>query len=183
VLNGLPGPDPLRGGRAVLDEFRGMVQIIQANPLDPDDPLGPDRPVRIDSVMTSDDPDPTLYGTGGRNRLTGTGDADVIAALGGRDRLSGAGGRDTLLCGADRFMFRTGHGADRITDFGRGDRIHYVLDGLEDVNPVAAVLSRARVTDAGVLFDFGGGDSLLLEGRGSLQGLDRMIVAAWEFGG
>lgn len=83
----------------------------------------------------------------------------------GRDRLTGGRGPDTLVGGADAdvmtggpgadtFVLHPGAGADRITDFGPGDRL--VLSGI--AGPV-----RQRATAGGTLLE-AGDVSVLLEG-------------------
>ena len=76
--------------------------------------------------------------------------------------------------GADVFLFVNGSGADVVTDFsmGQGDRLALAEalweGGLTDRQVIARY---AEVTANGVLFDFGDGDTLLLQGVGSLNGL------------
>ncbi len=69
----------------------------------------------------------TLFGGGGDDTLFGGAGDDALFGDLGNDRLAGDLGNDTLTggAGADVFVFSTGDGADRITDFtaADGDRI------------------------------------------------------------
>ena len=71
----------------------------------------------------------------------------------GRDIVAGGGGNDVLFGGrgGDTFVFAAGFGADRIGDFGRGDRLdfrgHDGVDRLRDLG-VRQVGDDVRVTDA-----------------------------------
>jgi Ca2+-binding RTX toxin-like protein len=94
----------------------------------------------------------------------------------GNDTLEGGPGADTLTGGrhADVFIFARKAGADRITDFSgaEGDRLHLRADLFGTQPSGATVVSRhASVTSQGVLLDFGGGDSILLQGLRSTTGL------------
>jgi Tol biopolymer transport system component len=75
-----------------------------------------------------------LVGNGGRNRLVGGKENDVLSGLGGNDRLIGGAGNDQLLGGAGRDQFiyqRLSDRQDQILDFTpRQDKI--VLRGLLD---------------------------------------------------
>lgn len=72
----------------------------------------------------------------------------------GRDLLSGGSGEDV-------FVFGTGYGTDRVTDFGDGDRLD--LRGLEVAADFDDVMEMAREGPAGLILDFGT-DRLVLEG-------------------
>lgn len=95
VINGLDGSDRLNGGK-------GDDRLFGSN--------GKDR----------------LFGEADNDRLYGGGGKDKLAGGSGNDRLEGEAGNDILTGGGgeDVFVFRTGAGADRITDFQDGaDRI------------------------------------------------------------
>ncbi len=115
-------------------------------------------------------------GTAAGNALTGNRGGNVLTGFGGNDTLDGGGGADLLLggAGADRFVFANGGGADVFGDVavGDGDRL-YLNDDLW-----AGSLTRAQVVDtfaavtvAGVVFDFGDGDRVTLQGLTSTAGL------------
>ncbi|WP_151717534.1 CAP domain-containing protein [Gemmobacter serpentinus] len=131
-----------------------------------------------------------LTGSAGKNGLTGNRGNNKLMGLAGDDTLRGGAGNDTLDggkgadrltgdSGADRFVFSKGYGKDTITDFGTGaDRL--VLDdalwsGSRKMTDAQIISKFADVTKAGVLFDFGGGDTLLLSGVKTTRGLADFI--------
>lgn len=144
--------------------------------------------------LTGNDLGNRLTGSAGRNDLSGGGGSDVLAGAGGNDTLRGGDGADVLRGsdgndrlngnagadqlsggkGADVFLFVNGSGADIVTDFsmGQGDRLALAEalweGGLTDRQVIARY---AEVTAGGVLFDFGDGDTLRLQGVGSINGL------------
>lgn len=114
-----------------------------------------------------------LVGLLGRNTLDGNeGDDRIIGGL-GADTISGGTGNDLLTggLGRDTFIFRTGDGSDTITDFSNGfrlfgrtfnnDTISIDVDG---VGSFADLMGLASQENGGVLFAFGNGDQLFLEG-------------------
>jgi Ca2+-binding RTX toxin-like protein len=121
-----------------------------------------------------------LVGGTGNDRLLGEGGRDVLIGGAGRDRLNGGTGNDQLTggLGADDFIF--GAGADRITDFraAQGDEILLNRAALGLGNRSAAQVVRDFAEDVGsaVLFDFGDGHTLRLNGVASLSGLAGDIV-------
>ena len=144
--------------------------------------------------LTGNDLGNRLTGSAGRNDLSGGGGSDVLAGAGGNDTLRGGDGADVLRGsdgndrlngnagadqlsggkGADVFLFVNGSGADVVTDFsmGQGDRLALAEALWEGELTDRQVIARyAEVTANGVLFDFGDGDTLLLQGVGSLNGL------------
>jgi hypothetical protein len=152
--------------------------------------IGPDRLVggaRAD----------VLVGFTGADRLSGGGGADTLMCGLGDDRASGGRGADVLSgfagddvltggAGADIFVFSTigpaglTIGDDRITDLDRGDQIllaNSLWSGFLTDDQV--VDQFARLTDAGVLFDFGGAGTVLLAGLRRLTGLEDRITQGW----
>ena len=126
--------------------------------------------------------DDRLYGGSGADRLFGNRDddrlyggdgKDLLNGGSGSDRLDGGTGDDTLKggSGADSFVFSDGMDRDRIVDFAGNDTLVFDLDLVGDLDGAQIVDRFADVTDDGVLFDFGGGDTLLLAGVGSTDGL------------
>lgn len=110
-----------------------------------------------------------LDGGTGRDYIHGRGGSDRMLGGTGRDVLAGGRGNDTMTGNADKdaFVFNSGDGRDRITDF-QDD-----LDTLElslallgsGPKTVAALLNTyASNTAEGVLFDFGAKGTLLLAG-------------------
>ncbi len=110
--------------------------------------------------------------------LGGHGD-DYLNAGGDDDRLDGGPGDDWMRGGpgADVFVFADGHGRDTIDDFNRRHDTFEIDASLAgDLSP-AQIIKGARVTADGVLIDFGGGDTILLDGLGSTHGLiDDIII-------
>ncbi len=119
-----------------------------------------------------------LFGRDGADGLDGRNGADYLNGGAGRDTLDGGGGNDTLRGGTqgDTFVF-TG-GADVVEDFRRadGDRLH--LDdavfgpGWEVADLVSAF---ADVQGGRVVFDFGFGTSVTLQGVASLAQIDGLV--------
>lgn len=139
-----------------------------------------------------------LYGMAGDDRLVGgqnddhllggDGNDQILGGLGidrlygelGNDTLQGEGGNDILTgaSGADQFVFQKGGGADQITDFSISGGDHLALNHVlwsGALSAASVVRSFATVQSAGVLFNFGNGDTLLLSGLKSLTGLDTHI--------
>ncbi|WP_417676620.1 calcium-binding protein [Pseudodonghicola sp.] len=124
-----------------------------------------------------------LLGGDGRDRLEGGGGHDRLNGGEGNDRLFGGRGDDILLggrgndqlrgdAGDDHFLFHVGDGADKILDFASGDVLELdraLWDG--ELTRKMVIAEFASVTKAGVLFDFGDGDSVLLKGVTDLHGL------------
>lgn len=109
-----------------------------------------------------------LLGEDGTDTLIGGAGADTLDGGTGNDRLEGGEGDDWLAgrAGADTFVFSLG--ADVVADF-RDMEDKIVLDralwaGSGGVPSVASILSGARVTDAGLHFDFGNGNTLDIHG-------------------
>lgn len=102
----------------------------------------------------------SLTGTSGANRLYGRAGADILDGGGGNDSLSG--GTDS-----DRFVFATGYGKDRITDFSTVDSEVLVLKlgtAFDTFEEVMAVASTAGPTLSDLIFRFSATDTLILTG-------------------
>lgn len=177
VLNGLGGNDRLIGG-AGNDQLRGGNgnDRLQGD-AGSDRLLGEAGNDRLEGGSEND----TLEGGAGNDTLDGGAGADVLRGGPGKDSLAGAAGADRLNGGegTDTFVFGRKYGFDRIQDFNLREDDRLALDRglLEGVKLSATgltnkVLSQVvKVTDEGVLFDFGGGDKLLLEGLTTTKGL------------
>jgi hypothetical protein len=63
---------------------------------------------------------PTIAGTPGPDRLTGTGHRDIIAGFGGDDLIKGRGGNDLICAGPGADVVKGGRGDDKLA--GRGGR-------------------------------------------------------------
>lgn len=165
LLFGGFGDDTLSGAQG-RDKLRGHDGD--------DDLLGGNK---IDTLIGGDGEDYLSGGTG-NDRLNGGGDNDTLVGGDGDDRLLGHAGDDLLTggLGADRFRFliKDGEiGDDTITDFELGiDNLRLDEDlwggGLTRSDVVTQF---ASVIDGDVVFDFGDGDRITLEGLTSTAGL------------
>ena len=114
-----------------------------------------------------------LWGGSQSDRLWGNSGNDRLYGGGGRDRLEGGIGNDTLIGGgrADNFVFRTGNiGADTITDFTNNVdtlRLDNALWGNAPLTIATVMSTYASVSGADVVFDFGGGNTVTLQGFGA----------------
>ena len=130
----------------------------------------------------------TLNGGEGDDTLEGGNQVDILNGDGGNDRLDGGSGNDTLNGGTgndrmtggasnDLFIFETGGGTDRITDFNEsnGDRIDISDFMLADYAAVEALMSQSG-TD--VRINFATGETLILLDTtlGSLGSSDFIMV-------
>lgn len=112
--------------------------------------------------------DDVLKGDSGNDMLNGGAGNDVLDGGSGRDVLKGGGGNDRLTGGAqaDRFVFTKGMGQDIITDF--QDNVDtLVLDNAiwQGTANKSQVLSQfASIDGDDVVFDFGNGNTLRIEG-------------------
>lgn len=131
-----------------------------------------------------------LNGNSGHNRLTGAVGADTLTGGAGNDRLLGGAGSDRLAggkgddflmgaAGADSFVMQDGDGKERIADFGLAQHDRLVLDnalwGNVALTAAQIVANFADVLAAGVVFDFGNGDVMTLNGLTSTAGLAAQI--------
>ena len=110
-----------------------------------------------------------VNGTGNTlaNVITGNAASNVLNAGAGNDTLEGLGGNDTLTGGAgnDTFVFRTGFGADKITDFTAGNGIGDIIELHSNlITNLTSLYAHATDTSAGVLIDIGNGDTITLAG-------------------
>jgi Ca2+-binding RTX toxin-like protein len=88
----------------------------------------------------------------GNDNFTGGEDGDHFMGYGGRDKLDGKAGGDVLTGGGggDTFVFATGYGHDKITDFGHGkDRID--LSDWQGVDSFHDVKSHLKVSHGDLL--------------------------------
>jgi len=107
----------------------------------------------------------------------------MLRGQGGDDLLGGEAGRDVLYggAGADAFVCARGGAPDRITDFALGQRDALNFnDALWSgrLTPAQVVSRVADVTAAGVQFDFGSQDRLLLARLTTISGLAALIDIA-----
>ncbi|WP_083780874.1 calcium-binding protein [Roseovarius nubinhibens] len=166
VLNGGGGDDRLYGGSGA-DHMKGGTGRDHL-----------DGSSGNDSLYGNAGND-TLIGGSGRDVLNGGGENDVLRGGNDRDLLHGSTGNDVLTGGAaeDRFVFRDGWDRDRITDFNKSQDTLLLDNNLWSGSlSTSQVVSRfAKDTGSNVVFDFGGGDTLTLQGVGSISGLSDAI--------
>ncbi|OIP87838.1 MAG: hypothetical protein AUK37_00675 [Rhodobacterales bacterium CG2_30_65_12] len=122
----------------------------------------------------------TLFGGDGADILRGQGGYDTLRGGAGADRLNGGKGDDRLFGGvdADTFVFNARPGHDRIEDFS------VVEDGLRfdpalwggAPKTAAEIVTMALDGSDGLIWRFGGGNSVLLVGVTDTAGLDAAIL-------
>ncbi|MBR0752278.1 hypothetical protein JQ604_08780 [Bradyrhizobium jicamae] len=115
--------------------------------------------------------------------INGLAGADIIDASGlgagqiklvinggdGNDVITGSGGADQVTLGNDddTYVYKTGGGADVITDFvagaGTPDKISLTAFASAGIHDLTAVLARATQVGADTVIDFGGGNTLTLQ--------------------
>lgn len=109
----------------------------------------------------------TLHGGTGQDKLYGGVGRDKLFGDAGRDRLDGGIGNDVLSGGADadRFIFQTGHGHDRITDFDAEGRGHDVIDlrGSEAITDFEDLKSNHMEQQGQNVLISAGDDEILIE--------------------
>ena len=121
-----------------------------------------------------------MNGGGGNDRMLGDAGDDIMSGGNGIDRMTGGSGNDNLTGGngADIFVFRDGSEMDTITDFEIGiDRLFIdavLTDGNYDANHTIATYCTLNGTDA--IFDFGGGDIIVLNNINDLSSLVDSIL-------
>ncbi len=119
--------------------------------------------------------DDVVKGGKGNDRIDGGRGDDNVNGGQGADRIAGDKGNDKLTgrAGDDTFVYANGDAKDRITDFRTGADQLLLDEALWNGTLTAAqVVDRhASETDSGVVFDFGGGDMLTLNGVTSLDAL------------
>ena len=196
VLFGGVGADVLDGGanrdRAQYSESLTALVLDLLNPANNTGEAAGDVYISIED-LAGGKYDDTISGDLGANRLFGREGADQLYGRDGNDylnggahadRLDGGAGNDTLRGGThvDTFVFNDG--ADVIEDFTIGtafttDRIEVdsALWGGAAMTGSEIVSAYASVVGGQVVFDFGGGDTLTLQGVSSLTGLDSLVFA------
>ncbi len=190
VLLGGLGQDTLAGGanrdRAQYSEsLEGLTVDLQFPQNNTGEALG-DAFESIEDLAGSSQDD-RLFGDAGGNRLFGRDGADALFGRNGADYLNGGAGRDTLDGGvgndalrggthADTFVFNGGQ--DVIEDFRAQDGDTLQLDD-SVFGPGWAVADLidtfARVSESGVLFDFGFDNVVTLQGVDTLGALDLLV--------
>ena len=132
-----------------------------------------------DRLEGGDDMD-RLFGGTGADRLYGQAGNDTLNGSTGADLLSGGSGRDSMTGGsdADTFLFIRGDGVDHITDFALGIDVLRLNDNLwgSGLTRNQVVSQFAAVVGGNVVFDFGSGNKLVLDGITSTAGLSADLV-------
>ncbi len=150
VLNGWGGNDSISGG------------------------AGKDR---IDGGLGLD----TLVGGTGDDILRGREGDDVLIGGDGLDRLNGDEGNDLLTggLGMDLFVFRAAGGADIATDFNAAEMDVIYLDdilwGNVALTETEVIAQFASIVSGNLVFDFGGGNTLQVNGVNTLSNLTNSL--------
>lgn len=105
-----------------------------------------------------------LYGATGNDTLLGGDGDDLIYGAQGLDVIEGGAGNDTIFGGSleDQFIFRHGHGQDKIGDFEAAHDLLLLDPDLVDgeTDPHTILERYGTVEDGQVMLDFGNGDSI-----------------------
>ena len=179
LIRGGPGPDRLWGddGNDTVEGRNGRDRAVlgAGNDLFIDNSQGGE--LGRDTVFAGPGND-TIRGGGGADDFHGgSGDDRILGRYGG-DTLDGGAGNDTLSGGpgADTFVFRGG--ADRITDFAPGTDALALDSALWTGTLTAAQVVAQFASDngAGVIFDFGDGNVLTLDGVADPTGIAADLI-------
>ncbi|WP_299146559.1 calcium-binding protein [uncultured Tateyamaria sp.] len=170
VLSGSAGSDDLRGN-AGNDQLDGNAGADILNGGHNNDTLN--GGINHDTLIGGSGND-RLNGNNGADSLMGDGGNDTLAGNAGHDTLDGGGADDYLFggIGADTFIFNSGD--DEIADFQNNidtlvlDRALWGGGGMS----VNALSQFAEVVNGDLVLDFGGGNSLTLNGITSLNVLN-----------
>lgn len=116
-------------------------------------------------------------GGDGNDSLFGLEGNDSLFGDSGNDSLDGGVGNDTLWGGAGADLFEFSGGADHVADFSDTEDMLVFQAGAHG-SSVTEVLSHASLSGGGVLFDFGNGNTLSVDGVSSLLSLEDNILFA-----
>ncbi len=122
-----------------------------------------------------------LRGGDGHDHFLGGNGDDILVGEAGLDYMHGEAGRDWMIggTGADWFAFADTNGTDTIEDFSliERDRLRLNDDLWTGTLTTDEIVSRfATVTAAGVVFNFGDGDTLTLLGVTTTTGLADAVL-------
>ncbi|GEM_PF-2076055 len=130
--------------------------------------------------MFGGDGDDRMFGNIGNDLMYGQAGADRLYGSAGNDRLEGGSGNDLLSGGADAdvFVFRAAFDTDVVTDYVTGEDTMRLDDAIWGGGLTAAqvVSTYASVVGSDVVIDFGGGNTITLEGVNTLVGLEADIL-------
>ena len=126
-------------------------------------------------VLSGGDGDDIIFGGAGNDALDGGAGADDLFGGGGNDTVDGGDGNDSLWGGAgddeftggagnDIFVFASGAGDDRVSDFSLTDDTIRLSNTTNDFTDLDSVIAASSTVSGGILIDLGGGDSLRLDG-------------------
>ena len=132
----------------------------------------------LEDLIYGDEDSDTIVGGDGADVLYGGIGNDLIEGGKGPDLIEGEAGNDTLDGGdgIDTFIFRTGSGVDRITDFDGDDDVFVIYGNINGTGITTAtqLFGQASASGSGnqdTTIDLGGGNSVTLVGT-SLSSLD-----------
>jgi Ca2+-binding RTX toxin-like protein len=189
VLTGLDGSDLLSGGIG-NDTLYGGNNYDTVDGGDGDDQawggngrdliiLGNGNDIFWDNGQNDANGHDTVYGGAGNDTVNGGGGNEVIYGEAGNDSLIGGIGNDTLWGGADadRFVFATGCGGDRVGDFENGIDTLVLDDALwgGGLSVAQVIAAYASTVGADLVFDFGGG-MITLAGLGAAGLADSDLI-------
>lgn len=157
VINGFSGWDVLDGGAGRDIVNGGQGNDIVSGGRGADILLGG----KGDDDLSGDNGRDILKGGDGADNLDGGNGADLLLGGAGNDVLAGGRGRDLLNGGSgeDVFVFGERDGRDKVFGFGEGDRLALNIDGVATYEDALAYASDGQY---GTVFNFGGGDSLVV---------------------
>lgn len=167
VLTGGAGGDVLNGGtgtdRTQYFMSKQGITINLANSAANTGRAAGDTYISIEDIAASPFDD-HITGNSANNRLFGNAGNDTLTGGAGDDHLFGG-------AGADVFVFDTNHGADTIHDLGPSDmiRLHHDLLGNTAQTGTAVLANHATLTGGTTILDFGGGNTITIEGINDLS--------------
>lgn len=164
ILKGGEGDDRLSGGGGKDSLFGGTGEDWLKGDKGNDKLRGGDNDDLLEGGAGND----KLWGEAGDDRLKGGAGKDTLWGKAGSDTLDGGNGADTLWGGAgvDKFVFRNGYDTDTVKDFESGTDILRLDNNLwgGQMTKQIVVLNFASVNGDDIVFDFGSGDRLTLQG-------------------
>ncbi|MEE9388637.1 MAG: calcium-binding protein [Paracoccaceae bacterium] len=175
VLDGGAGADNLDGGAGIdraqyFTSKQGLIANLGNSAVNTGTAAG-------DTYSSIED----LAGSQFDDQLSGNSSANRLIGNAGNDRLTGAAGDDTLFGGAgdDIFIFATGFDADIIKDFDAAqDRLQLdtALLGATAATGAAVLADYASLSGDTALLDFGGGDTISIDGISTLADLSDVFL-------